>query len=259
MVRLHLPRRLGEAASHFLAEQGHALTAKLGSGALGFGRDADGRTFSLRFLRLADQQRVAFVRGSSLEVVGCHHLGHRGGDRLIEGDVVQLQVDEVIAPRLQRDIEVLLHLFHDLAAQAEDFSLLHRGDEATGTALHAAHHGREEVLLADELEGHVLDRALVFGDDAVDHHRCEVDVCLVLGDGLELQLHGAVLDTDPAENLLRKRDEEVQAGAPNRVELAEDRGHGDGALGDRLDRRQDQEDHDDDDHDPRDGRPADCR
>ena len=83
-----------------LAEQRDALTAQLRGGALGLGGDADGGALGLGLLGLADQQRVALVGRRGLQVVRRHDLRHRGGDRLVEGDVVELQVDEVVAPGL---------------------------------------------------------------------------------------------------------------------------------------------------------------
>ena len=66
---LHLARCLRQAAGDLLAEQGDALTAQLGGGALGLGRDADRGARGLGFLGLADQQRVALVGRRGLQVV----------------------------------------------------------------------------------------------------------------------------------------------------------------------------------------------
>ena len=80
-------------------------------------------------------------------------------------------------------------------------------------------------------------------EDAVDHHRREVDVRLVLRDRLELQLDGTVLHADPPKHSFDERDQEVEAGPLDAVVLAEDGGDGHVASADGLDRGEDADDH----------------
>ncbi len=241
---LHGFAGVGETFGDLLAEAGVAGTFEFGGFFFGFGFDADGAGFGLGGAGFDEVLGLGFVLSGHLHVVAGDDLRHGAHDGFVEGDVVDLEVEEVIAPAVERFFEVVLHRADDFGAQHEDFGLLFVGHIGADAAFDAADEGLHEALFVDEAEGDLLDGLLTGVLRGEDDERFEVHIGLVERDGLEFEFDGLVLRGDAFIDTLQQRHLEVEAGQHEALVFAEAGDDSDVAL---LDDRGAEEDEDDED------------
>jgi len=208
---LHGFASVGETFGDLLAEAGIAGTFKLGGFFFGFGFDADGAGFGLGCAGFDEVLGLSFVFGGGLHVVAGNDLRHGAHDGFIEGDVVDLKVEKVVAPAVERFFEVILHGADDLGAEDEDFGLLFVRHIGANAAFDTADEGLHEALFVDEAEGDLLDGLLTSVLRGVNDERFEVYVGLVERDGFEFELDGLVLRGDAFIDTLKQWQLEVEA------------------------------------------------
>lgn len=209
---LHGFSGVSETFGDLFTKAGVTGTFELGGFFLGLGFNADGACFGLGGAGFDEVLGLGFVFGGSLHVVAGNDLRHGAHDGFIKGDVVDLEIEKVVAPAVERFFEMILHGTDDLRAKDEDFSLFFVRHIGADAAFDAAHEGLHEALFVDEAEGDLLDGVFTGVLRGVDDERFEVHISLVERDGFELEFDGLVLRGDAFIDTLKQWQLEVEAG-----------------------------------------------
>ena len=88
--------------------------------------------------------------------------------------------------------------FNDFTSKGENFRLTFGGYESANTAFDGAGEGGHKVFVVKEFERHAFNGFFIRVGNGEQQHRAEIHIGLVHGNGLKIELDGAILNGNTA-------------------------------------------------------------